>query len=89
MKNFFKHLLLLLSLMVIATYASSINIRSAPQVKLEPKNESLPKEPSPSAAIVQVPCKFGYVRSPKDNLCRLAIPSVSCNYFQSYIFARN
>lgn len=89
MKNFFKHLLLLLSLMAIATYVSSINIPSAPQVKLEPKNENLSKEPAPSLAIVQVPCKFGYVRSPKDNLCRLAIPSVSCNHFQSCIFARN
>lgn len=89
MKNFFKHLLLLLSLMVIATYASSINIRSAPQVKLESENENLSEKKTSSPAIVQVPCKFGYVRSPKDNLCRLAIPSVSCNYFQSYIFARN
>lgn len=88
MKNFFKHLLLLLSLMAIPIYVSSINIRS-PQVKLPPKNENISSLISIPMSIIQVPCKFGYIRSPKDNLCRETVPLVSCNYFQSCIFARN
>lgn len=80
--------------MAISIYVSSINIRSPPQVKSVEKNEKdfLPSNTfiipiSPS--IIQVPCKRGYVKNPKDNLCRLAVPPVSCNHFQNCIFAKN
>ncbi|PBC27007.1 hypothetical protein APICC_07298 [Apis cerana cerana] len=59
--------------MAIPIYVSSINIRS-PQVKLPPKNENISSLIFIPTSIIQVPCKFGYIRSPKDNLCRETVP---------------
>ena len=87
MKNFIKHLFLLLSLMAIPIYVSSMNIRSPPQKKLAPKNENISHEflylP---ISLINVPCKHGYKKSPKDNLCRETVPSVSYNHFQIFTY---
>lgn len=86
MKNF-KHLFLLLSLMAIPIYISSMNIRSPPQEKLAPKNKNISDEFFYGLlSVIKVPCRHGYIRSPKDNLCRETIPLVSYNHFQIFTY---